>query len=161
MASVITLGLSEIQVGTAAPGGTMPATLTKIGKTYQDTCKMIQADAEVTEHYEEGMAAPEVRRKKKKMPVLTFSIMDPDPTLLAAYVGGTVTTGVWGYDGSEEVSNKAVSVVTKQGLIWNVPNADIDAKINATFSEKGIVLVDFTVTPLAVTAGKAIYAEPA
>lgn len=41
MASLITLGLSQIMVGTAAPDGTMPtAALTKIGKTYKDTCKM-------------------------------------------------------------------------------------------------------------------------
>ena len=45
---------------------------------------------DVTEHFEEGKASPEVRIKRKRVPVLTFSIMDPDPELLANYVGGTL-----------------------------------------------------------------------
>ena len=84
--SLITLGLSQIKVGTAAPNGTMPAQLTKIGKTYKDTCKIAQNAAEVTEHYEEGKAAPEVRKKSKKIPVLTFSIMDADVQFLIDYI---------------------------------------------------------------------------
>lgn len=83
MASLITLGLSQIMVGTAAPDGTMPtAALTKIGKTYKDTCKMAQDASDVTEHFEEGRSAPEVRKKAKKIPALTFSIMDPDEAFL-------------------------------------------------------------------------------
>jgi len=158
--STITLGLSEIQAGTAAPGGTMPAT-TKIGKTYKDSCKMVQAAADVTEHFEEGKASPEVRLKAKKMPVLTFSIMDPSPQLLSDFVGGTIVAGKWGFDGSEVVANKAIKVLTEQGLVFEIPNADIEAVINAEFSKKGITLVDFTVTPMAVTAGKAITAYDA
>jgi len=166
MSSVVTLGLAQIMVGTAAPGGTMPdsGSLTKIGKTYQDTCKLAQEKADVTEHYEEGKAAPLVRNKKKKMPVLTFSIMDPDAQLLADYIGGTVdgTSGAWGFNGDEAVANKAVQVQSEQGLWVDIPNADIEAVINADMSEKGLFMVDFTVTPLAVSAGKAISAyEPA
>jgi len=160
MASVISLGLSSIQVGTAAPTGTFPGTTTKLGMVYQDTCKMVQAAPEVTEFYEEGYAVPAVKRSKKKVPILTFSIMDPDPIALAAYVGGAVTTGVWGYDGSEAVAAVAIKVVTKQGLDIEIPNADIQALINATYSEKGLFLVDFTVTPLSVSAGKPIMALP-
>lgn len=160
MASVITLGLSEIKVGEAAPNGTMPTSLAKIGKTYQNTCKIAQEAAEVTEHFEEGKAAPEVRKKRKKVPVVTFSIMDPDPQLLADFIGGTVTgegdEAVWGYDGDEVVANKAISVIPEQGLQFDIPNGDIEAVINADMSAQGIFLVDFTVTPLAVTGGKAI-----
>jgi hypothetical protein len=163
---LITLGLSEIQAGTAAPTGVMPADgdLTKIGKTYQDTCKMAQAASDVTEHFEEGKAAPEVRKKKKKMPILTFSIMDPDVDLLAGYVGGTKdpTSGKWGYNGDEVVAAKAIRVKSEQGLWVDIPNSDIEAVINADYSAKGIFLVDFTVTPLAVASGKkAFQAYPA
>ena len=52
--SLITLGLCQIKVGTAAPNGTMPSELNKIGKTYKNTCKIAQATADVTEHFEEG-----------------------------------------------------------------------------------------------------------
>jgi len=164
---VITLGLSEIQVGVAAANGTMPGAeeLVKIGKTYQDSCKMKQNTATVTEHFEEGKAAPEVRNKKKQIPALTFSIMDPDPQMLADYVGGEFTAAVvgppavpatWGFNGDEVVANRAIRVKTKQGLWVDIPNGDLEATINSEFSEKGIFLVDFTVVPMAVSAGKAI-----
>lgn len=162
--SLITLGLSQIKVGAAAANGTMPNQLTKIGKTYKDTCKIAQDAAEVTEHYEEGKAAPEVRKKSKKIPVLTFSIMDADVQFLIDYIGGenvgTTEAPKWGYSGDEVVANKAVKVESEQGLDFEIPNGDIEAVINADMSAKGIFLVDFTVTPCAVTAGKAIRGVP-
>jgi len=163
---LITLGLSVIKVGAAAPNGTMPAAagLTKIGKTYKDTCKIGQDAADVTEHFEEGMAAPAVRKKSRKIPKLTFSLMDADAQMLADYVGGTVigsgASAKWAYDGNELVANRALLVETEQGLDFEIPNGDIEAVINADMSAKGIFLVDFTVTPLAVTAGKAIRGVP-
>ena len=162
--SLITLGLSQIKVGAAAANGTMPAQLTKIGKTYKDTCKIAQDAAEVTEHYEEGKAAPEVRKRSKKIPVLTFSIMDADVQFLIDYIGGenvgTTDAPKWGYSGDEVVANKAVKVESEQGLDFEIPNGDIEAVINADMSAKGIFLVDFTVTPCAVTSGKAIRGVP-
>ena len=162
--SLITLGLSQIKVGVAAANGTMPNALTKIGKTYKDTCKIAQDAAEVTEHYEEGKAAPEVRKKSKKIPVLTFTIMDADVQFLIDYIGGenvgTEQAPKWGYSGDEVVANKAVKVESEQGLDFEIPNGDIEAVINADMSAKGIFLVDFTVTPCAVTAGKPLRGVP-
>lgn len=162
---MITLGLSEIQYGVAAENGTMPETLTKIGKTYKGTCRIQQAAADVTEHYEEGAAAPEVRKKSKKIPVLTFSLMNADVQMLIDFVGGsnigTTQAPKWGFDGTEAVSNRAIHVVSEQGLNFDIPNADIEAVINNEASASGIFLVDFTVTPCAVTSGKPFSAAPA
>lgn len=162
--SKFTLGLCEIKVGEASTAGTMPSDLTKIGKTYKDTAKITQSSADVTEHYEEGKAAPEIRKKAKKIPVLEFSIMDADADLLANYVGGTATESgsekSWAYDGDEVVANKAIKVVTEQGYDIDIPNADIEAVIDADLSAKGIFLVNFTVTPCAVTSGKAFRCVP-
>ena len=162
--SLITLGLSQILVGQAAADGKMPTELTKIGKTYKDTCKITQDAAEVTEHYEEGQSAPEVRKKAKKIPVLTFSIMDADVQFLIDYIGGVNvgTSGApqWGYSGDEVVANKAIKVESEQGLDFEIPNGDIEAVINADMSAKGIFLVEFTVTPCAVTSGKPIRGVP-
>ncbi len=159
--TTITLGLCQILVADASAAGTMPAKadMTKIGKTYKDTANINQDAADVTEHFEEGKSAPEVRKKSKKIPKVTFSLMNPDPAMLAAYVGGTVdNNGDWGYDGDEVTANKAVYVETEQGLDFAIPNGDIEAVINGALSASGIVLVDFTVTPCAVTTGKAIRA---
>lgn len=158
--SLITLGLCEIKVGTAAPNGKMPIEMSKIGKTYKDTCKIAQDAADVTEHYEEGMAAPEVRKKSRKIPKLTFSIMDANVDDLVAYVGGEKIEEAWGYNGDEVVANKAIRVITEKGLDFDIPNGDIEAVINADMSAKGIFLVDFTVTPMAVSAGKALKGTP-
>lgn len=161
---MITLGLCEIQVGEASTTGTMPTTLEKLGKTYKDTAKINQDAADVTEHYEEGKAAPEVRKKSKKMPTLVFSIMDCDVQALIDYIGGenvgSSGSPAWGYDGDEVVVNKAIKVKTEQGLDFEIPNGDIEAVINADLSSKGIFLVDFTVTPCAVTSGKALRGVP-
>lgn len=159
--TTITLGLCQILVSDASAAGTMPAkaSMTKIGKTYKDTANINQDAADVTEHFEEGKSAPEVRKKSKKIPKVTFSLMNPDPAMLAAYVGGEVdNNGDWGYDGDEVTANKAVYVETEQGLDFAIPNGDIEAVINGALSASGIVLVDFTVTPCAVTTGKAIRA---
>ena len=157
---MITIGLCQIKVGEASPAGTMPGNMTKIGKTYQDSAKINQDKSEVTEHYEEGMAAPEVRKKRKKVPKIVFSIMNADITMLANYVGGTVVDGKWCFDGNEVVANKAILLESEQGLNFEVPNGDIEATINADMSAKGIFLVDFEVTPMAVAAGKALRAYP-
>lgn len=163
---IVTLGLSEILVGTAAPNGIMPSDseMKKIGKTYKDTAKINQEASEVTEHFEEGNAVPVVRKVSKKPPKLTFSIMDADIDTLVAYVGGTKVEKSgsdktkWAFDGSETVENKAILVKSEQGLYFEIPNASIEAVINADMSAKGIFLVDFTITPLAVSAGKALRA---
>ena len=159
--SVITIGLAKIAVGTAAPNGTMPAELTKIGKVYKDSCKIAQDAAEVTEHFEEGKSAPEVRKKTKKVPKVTFSLMDCDPDALVNYIGSEkVNPNGWGFNGDEITSNIAIKIESEQGLDFCIPNADVEAVINADMSAKGIFLVDFTVTPCAVTSGKAISAVP-
>ena len=158
---MITLGLSQIEAGDASTIGAMPVTMIKIGKTYKDSCKLVQASSDVTEHYEEGRSAAEVRRKSKKAPTLTFSLMDPDPQLLADLIGGEITGGnTWGFDGTEFVANRAIRVKSEQGMWIDIPNGDIEAVINSEFSEKGIFLVDVTVVPAAVTARKAMFAYP-
>lgn len=152
MSSVISLGLSEIQVGAISPDGDVSKSFAKIGKTYENTCSLKQDNAEVTEHYEEGQAAPEVRKKRKKVPVLKFSIMDPDVEFLKTYLGGKVVgvsdEAVWQWTDVDEGIELSVRAIPEVGLVYTIPRADIEAVLNADMSTKGINLVDFTVTPL-------------
>ena len=119
---------------------------------------MSQDAPDVTEPYEEGHSSPEVSKKRKKMPTLKFSIMGADVNTLIDYVGGenigTEDAPKWGYDGTEKVLPRAIRVVPEQGMVIDIPNADIEALITADVSSKGIFLVEFTVKPLAVTSGK-------
>lgn len=163
---IVTIGLSEILVGAAAPNGTMPAAtaMKKIGKTYKDTAKLSQESAEVTEHFEEGNPAPIVRKVVKKIPKFAFSIMNADIDTLVEYVGGSKINKSgsektkWAFDGNEIVPNRSILIKSEQGLYFEIPNANIEAVISADLSAKGIFLVDFVVTPCAVTSGKAIRA---
>lgn len=155
MASVITLGLVDIKVGAPAVDGGPSIALTKIGKTYKSTAKLVQETADVTEHFEEGADSAEVRRKRKKAAILTFSIMDPDLKFLSDFVGGTTTgtgpTEVWNFDGSITVPDKTIVATPQQGLEITIPRGDIEATINSDMSDEGIFLVDFIVTPLKPT----------
>lgn len=149
---LISLGLTEIQVGAIEQDGGEAKTYKKIGKTYQNTCKLVQESADVTEHYEEGQSAPEVRKRKKKVPILTFSIMDPDVDFLKAYLGGTITGSAdeaeWSWSDVDENIEASIRAVPEVGLVYTIPRADIEAVLNAEMSSQGINLVDFTVTPL-------------
>lgn len=163
---MVTLGLSVILVGAAAPSGVMPAiaTMKKIGKAYKDTAKFGQEQSEATEHYEEGNAIPVVRKVTKKVPKFTFSIMDADIDTLVRYVGGTKVAKSssektkWAFDGTEVVENCSILIQTEQGLHFEIPNAAIEATLNADMSAKGIFLVDFVITPMAVDSGKGLRA---
>lgn len=163
--ATVTFGLAQILVGEASAAGTMPASPTKIGQVFKDTCKIAQETAEKNEFFEEGQSAPFVVTKSKKMPKITFSIATPDVQTLIDYVGGTnigtTEAPKWGYTGSEVVANKAVRIDTEQGLTVDIPNCDIEAVINGEFSKKGLFMVDFTLTPLAVTSGAPISAYSA
>jgi hypothetical protein len=160
---LITIGLKEVLVGEAAENGTMPNTLTKIGKVYKETININQDAPDVTEHFEEGRTFPEVRIIERKPPKVTFSLMDCDVQALVDYIGGEDigdTDPVWGFNGDEDVPNRAIRIVSNKGLDFDIPNANIEAVINSDMSKKGIFLVEFTITPLAVTSGKAISATP-
>lgn len=155
---MITRGLQQVMVGEIAPDGGPATVYAKLGKVYKDTCKIAQDKADVTEHFEEGQSSPEVRTKTKKSPVVTFSIMDPDIDTLVSYMGGVKTgTGTeadpykFGYDGDEIVAEKSIKITSVAGLTTLIPRADIEAVINEDKSEKGIFLLDFTVTPLKPT----------
>lgn len=156
----VTIGLREIKTGTAGADGTMPVSMTKMGKVYKDSCKVSQDAAEVTEHFEEGVSAPVYRKKTKKVPVVTAQIIVENVQQLADYIGGTISDGVYGFDGTEVVANRAVSLTTEQGLDIEIPNADVEAQLNSDLSATGICLFDVTFTPMTVSSGKAFRMKP-
>ncbi len=159
MSAKYTYGLKGIYVGTADPStGAVPAmaNLTKLGEVYQETCNFNQDDPEITEHREEGVAAPKVVQQSKTLPYITLSLMDPSAAVLASVFGGTPSGDNWGINGDEADVVKSVRLVTKVGLDFGFPNALLTAKMNTTtIGDKTIVLVDVTIRPQAVASGKA------
>lgn len=139
MATLFTYGLSQINFNG-----------TKVGMTYNDTCKMTQDAPEVTDHYEEGKAFPAISNKEKKAPKVEFSIMNPDAKFLADHMGGTynATDKSWSFDGSEVVAPGEWEIITKKGMDFTIPKGDAEVTIDFEISDKGLLLVKFVITPL-------------
>ena len=165
---LITVGLAEIKVGAAASSPRLFRRLVVyvfsrwFDKRFNTSTpqQLNRPEAsEVTEHFEEGHAAPVYSKRTKKIPKSTFQLCDVDPDMLAKYVGGTVNSGTWEFNGNELTANVALEIIPEQGMIFQIPNASVEAVINSDMSSKGIFLVDFTVTPLAVDTGGAIRAK--
>lgn len=148
--SVYTFGLSEILVGNVLETGLMPAlnTLTKLGEVLEGTATMTQEAGDRTEFREEGVITPKVVIQKAGSWSWNFNIMNADPAMLASYLGGTVTNGVWNYLGETVNIEKAIMIKPKQGLYWQLPKAAISAVISGDFNEDGLVTLNFTVSPL-------------
>lgn len=146
--SVVTLGLTKIEVGAIAADGDMGTSLNTLGYTYQDTCKMTQDDPETTEHYAEEVDDPIVSSSRAGKTKFAFSIMDADLTVLQTLLGGE-TTGAgnaqkWSAPDKLLVIEKSVRITPEQGLKFEVPRMKLVSKINAEFSKKGILLIDVT-----------------
>ncbi len=153
--SLVTLGLSKIEVGDIGTDGAMGTTLSTLGYTYQDTCKMTQDDPETTEHYAEEADDPIVSISRGGKTNFAFSIMDADLTVLKTLLGGTTTgtgaTEKWEAPDKLPVIEKSVRITPEQGLKFEIPRMKLVSKINAEFSKKGIMLIEVTGTVLQPT----------
>ncbi len=152
MEKVITLGLTEIQVGEAQTNGTMPQTMAKIGMVYQERCSLEQDAPEVIEHFEENNPTPVVRFVQQKPPKVKFAVIFDDLKLLEDFVGGKVTADKWNYSATA-IKNKALRIKPIQGFVFDMPNANISASLKGDFTKKGIFLVEIEAVPMNVTAG--------
>jgi len=146
--SIITLGLSKIEVGAIAVDGGMGTTLASLGYTYQDTCKMTQEDPQTTDHYAEEVDDPVVSISRAGKTLFNFSIMNPTVTVLADMLGGAAdeTAETWAAPAKFPAVEKSVKITPEQGLKFDIPRMRLAAKINAEFSKKGILLIEVSGT---------------
>lgn len=153
---IVTLGLSKIEVGGIAADGGMGTTLSPLGLTYQDTCKMTQEDPETTEHYAEELDDPVVSVSRGGKINFAFSIMNADVDTLVTLLGGTKSTaGAWEAPAKLPVVEKSVRIIPEQGLKFEIPRMKLATKINAEFSKKGLFLLEVAGTVLAPNSASA------
>ena len=152
---VVTLGLSKIEVGDIGADGGMGTSLSTLGLTYQDTCTMTQDDAETTEHYAEELDDPVVSISKAGKTNFAFSIMNADVDTLVKLLGGKKNGTSWEAPATLPTIEKSVRITPQQGLKFEIPRMKLVAKINATFSKSGILLLEVTGTVLAPTLATA------
>lgn len=144
-----TVGIKSIKYKAVGASGTYTA----VSDVYQDSCTFVEKDPTITEHKSETSAKRIVIKRKEGFE-LKFSIMDPTPDEIAAFCGGSVASGKWTESDSSEQISKAIEVEPQEGLILEIPNASIAAKINTTFSSTGITLLEVTATPQAAISFK-------
>ncbi len=134
-----------------AADGDVGTVFAPLGQTYQDSCKLMTDDPEVTEHYSEESEDPIVVRQKKGKTTVTFQVMDPDTTTLTAVFGGTITgTGAAGSPKTWKAPDvtpqieRSIKITPLQGMVITIPRASIRAKIESDVSRKGIFLISIT-----------------
>lgn len=150
-----TMGVKSIKYAVITNG--TPGTLTAVSDVYQDSATFVTKDPTVTEHKSETSTKRIVMTTKEGHD-LVFSIMDPTVTELAAFLGGQANAQANTYTESEtaEQIHMKFEVEPVAGLKLTIPTASVSAKINTTYSAKGITLLEITAT----TTSAISYATP-
>jgi len=150
-----TMGVKSIKYAKITNG--TPGTLTAVSDVYQDSATFVTKDPTVTEHKSETSNKRIVMTTKEGHD-LVFSIMDPTVEELAAFLGGQANAQAKTYtesDTAEQIQMK-FEVVPVAGLKLTIPSSFVSAKINTTYSAKGITLLEITAT----TDSAISYAQP-
>lgn len=137
-----TMGVEKIEYGIGSA-----AANTAVGDVYQDSATFVSNDPTVTEHRSET-SAKRIVMATKEGHKLTFSIMDPTEAEMKAFMGDKLEGG------AQDMNFKVTPVV---GKVLTISSASVTAKINATYSAKGITLLDVE----ANTTGSISYAAKA
>lgn len=140
-----TMGVKSIKYAKITNG--TPGTLTAVSDVYQDSATFVTKDPTVTEHKSET-STKRIIMKTKEGHDLVFSIMDPTPEELAAFMGGTGndTNGTYTESETADQIEMKFEVEPIAGKTLTIPSSNVTAKINTTYSAKGITLLDVTAT---------------
>lgn len=150
-----TMGVKKIKYARITNG--TAGTLTEVSDVYQDSATFVTKDPTVTEHKSETSTKRIVMTTKEGHD-LVFSIMDPTVEEMAAFLGGQANAQANTYTESEtaEQIQMKFEVEPVAGLKLTIPTANVSAKINTTYSAKGITLLEITAT----TTSAISYATP-
>lgn len=147
-----TMGIKTLKYGTPNTASTaenpqMPTDTMKPVDVYQDTCTFVEKDPTVTEHKSETSSKKIIMSSKEGYD-LAFSIMDPSDEELVAFKGGEVSAdGGWEEPNYAPQIELAFEITPVEGKPLLISRAGVSAKINTTYSAKGITLLDVTVNP--------------
>lgn len=148
--SLATYGLSKIEIADILPDGGVGTTFSTLGYTYEGTCKLVEADPDVTTFNAEEIDIPVVEIYKGGKIDLQFSIMDAVPATLAILMGGSATGSTpnrkWEAPASKTTVEKTIKLTSVEGYKITIPRAKITAKLNAEMSRKNILLTDVVAT---------------
>jgi len=151
-------GLKEVKIGTVgtitalAP---LPGSMTKVGLVQGDGVSVDESDPEIEDLTECGASEPFDQNVKKGKITLKFQMAITSVDDLIAVRGGTegvITAGGAAHLDQANFSllEKAVQVSTPTANMYlAIPRANIYGKYTGALSDKGQMLVEVTITPLA------------
>ena len=115
---------------------------------YQETCNFVGQDPTLTTHKSET-SAKKIIVKEDNGKELAFSIMDPSKQERADFEGGTYDSAKKTYTDPETAKQieMALVIVPDAGDTLLIPCAAVSAKINTTYSKKGITLLEVKANP--------------
>lgn len=151
-------GCKQVSAGTAAPNGTMPTGMTKIGKVYKDSFEIVQDKPDKNQHYEEGQLFAVATIFEGKTIGIKFELI-ADAVSILELIGGETTAGAWGINESKQFE-KAIKVETEQGMDITIPNGVGVATLIGKLTKKDLLRVAVEMDPQAVSAGKAFNIIP-
>ncbi len=149
--SKFTAGIAKIEVAPILPDGSTGTAWSELGYTFEDSAKLVQADASETPLYAEEVSAPVKILTKEGDISFEWQLMDADCDTLAAIFGGTSSVTSWEAPDVISAIEQSVKITPTEGMSYTIPRGRTIAKFNGTFNKKGVVLIDMKVTVLQPT----------
>ena len=152
MAILATMGIKALYYKVWADSDTNRSSVPTTGMVavdvYQETCSFVGQDPTVTTHKSET-SAKKIVMTEDNGKELAFSIMDPSKQERADFEGGTYDSMNHKYTdpSTSKQIEMALVIVPDAGDTLLIPCASVSAKINTTYSKKGITLLEVKATP--------------
>jgi hypothetical protein len=144
--SLPTYGLASIEVATILGDGGIGTSWSTLGYTERGSCKLVEADPDVTSFIPEEIDTPIVEIYKGGVVSLEFNIMDPIATTLETLMGGTASgtypNTVWTSPSTKTTVDMSLKITPTDGYTVTITKARITAKIDAEFSSKNIMKIN-------------------
>lgn len=159
---VITMGLAKIEMGTVDSTGAMQSTLTQIGYTYKDSCTMSADNPDISELFVEEVDLPMDTQGELGAMTISWDILNPNVTEIAAMMGGTATAADNKYEGATSWSaiEKAIKLTPKKGFALSIPRGQINAQLTGGWRKGEPMLLHMEVRVLVPTNGSGVAQPP-
>ncbi|MDO3641975.1 hypothetical protein [Mucilaginibacter sp. L3T2-6] len=137
-----TFGIKSVKLGDIPDDGTMSTVLAQLALTYKDSASIKEADPTTTDFWAEEEDFPIESINEQGDIMIAWSITDLTDETLETLKAGTVVGGGW--EMSRVIVNieKALQIISKRDILFEVPRAKITAVINIDLGKAKIGLVD-------------------
>lgn len=160
-----TYGLTKIEIADIAGDGGPGTSFTQVGYTNPGTTKFTTDKGTPNEKRCEELATPLVSIPGDQTITLETQVIIDGADMMATFLGGTSSLGVWTAPDSPPVIEKTVKLTPLAGMVFQINRASVEGGLNGAFAKDGdlfYVDVSFTVLqPEKEGVGRMTATEPA